>query len=133
LEKDERSERWQVIEHPTLPQRPLKSGRLKMAGIALALAAMMGAGAIVAAETLDPSISGGHELAGIVDSQLMISIPYISTRTEIARGKRRRILIAGIVAISLLCGLAVALVYWLQVDVSWFDKSWLNVLTRPSL
>ena len=104
-----------------------------MAGIALALAAMMGAGAIVAAEALDPSISGGHELAGVVDSQLMISIPYISTRAEIARGKRRRILIAGIVAISLLCGLAVALVYWLQVDISGFDKSWPNVLTRPSL
>jgi uncharacterized protein involved in exopolysaccharide biosynthesis len=132
LERDPQSESFQILEHPTLPQRPLKSGRLKVLGIAFALAAMAGAGAIFAAETFDRSISGGHELLGVVDSHLIVSIPYISTTAEAFQRKRRVMLGAGILVLVLLIGLAAALVYWLSVNSSWFDWSWLDVLTRSS-
>ena len=101
LERGQQSDRFQVIEHPVLPQRPLKTGRLKLVGIAFALAAMAGVGAVFGAEMLDRSISGGHELSGIVGSHLIISIPYIfSSRnfageTQGVRGRRSMILLLG--------------------------------------
>src|SRR6185369_4537096 len=53
LDRDQQSERLQVIELPSLPQKPLKSNRLKMVGIAFAAAIMLGIGAVVAAELLN--------------------------------------------------------------------------------
>ena len=132
LEKDQQTERLQIIERPTLPQKPLKSGRLKMVGIAFVLAAMFGAGAVFGAEVLDRSISGSHELLGIVDKSLIISIPYIATRSEVLRAKRRRAWGAGILTMALLGGLVAAAIYLSFVDFSWLDTSWLDVLTRPS-
>jgi hypothetical protein len=132
MERDQQSERLQVIEQPTLPQKPLKSGRLKMVGIVFALAAMVGVGAIFAAQTFDRSIGGSHELLGVVDSHLVISIPYISTQAEILRKKRRVIFFVGGLVVVLLSGLAAAALYLLSIDFFWFDQSWLGALIRLS-
>jgi uncharacterized protein involved in exopolysaccharide biosynthesis len=128
LERDQQSERFQVIEHPTLPQKPLKSGRLKMVGIFVAVAAMVGVGGVFAAETFDGSISGGHELLGIVDGAFIIPIPYISTRAEVLRRGRRILLGVVILIVLLLGGLAAAAAYWFPGSFAWFDSSQLGVL-----
>jgi uncharacterized protein involved in exopolysaccharide biosynthesis len=124
LDRDQQSERLQVIESPSLPQNPLKSNRLKMVGIVFALAAMLGIGAVVATELLDGSIRSRHELSGVVDSHLIISIPYMATRADIIRAKWRIIFVVLTVVIILaaLGGLAAAIVFHLPVDFSWFDK-----------
>jgi uncharacterized protein involved in exopolysaccharide biosynthesis len=132
LEKDQQSGRLQVIEHPTLPQRPVRSGKLKVAGIALALATMVGFGAVFAAEMFDGSIRGSRELAGVVDSHLVISIPYIKTRAEDLRTRRRAALGAGALAAMFLVGLAAVVFYTWPASSSWFDISWLDGLTRSS-
>ena len=132
LERDQQSERLQVIEQPALPQKPLKSGRLKVVGIVFALAAMVGVGAIFAVQAFDRSIGGSHELLGVVDSRLIIPIPYILTQAEILRKKRGVILGAGVLVVVLLGGLAAAALYWFSIDLSWFNKSWLAALIRLS-
>ena len=48
LDRDQQSERLQVIEAPSLPQKPLKSNKLKMVGVVLAVAAALGIGAVMA-------------------------------------------------------------------------------------
>ena len=68
LDRDQQSERLQVIESPSLPQKPLKSNRLKMVGIAFAAAAMLGIGTVIAAELFDGSIRSRHQLLGVVAS-----------------------------------------------------------------
>ena len=128
LERNAQSERLLVIEQPTLPQKPLKSGRLKVVGIVFALAAAVGVGAIFAAQAFDRSIGGSHELLGVVDSRLIIPIPYILTQAEILRKQRGVILGAGILIVVLLGGLTAAALYWFSIDFSWFNRSWLAAL-----
>jgi uncharacterized protein involved in exopolysaccharide biosynthesis len=128
LERNAQSERLLVIEQPTLPQKPLKSGRLKVVGIVFALAAAVGVGAIFAAQAVDRSIGGSHELLGVVDSRLIIPIPYILTQAEILRKQRGVILGAGILIVVLLGGLTAAALYWFSIDFSWFNRSWLAAL-----
>jgi uncharacterized protein involved in exopolysaccharide biosynthesis len=134
LDRDQQSERLQIIESPPLPQRPVKSGRLKVVGIAFALAAMLGVGAVFAAEVLDGSIRGRHELSGVVDSHLIVSIPYIATRADVLRTRWSVILgaVTGVLIMGILGGLAAAIVFGLPADFSWFDTSWLYNMAQPS-
>ena len=53
-----------MIESPSLPQKPVKSGRLKIVGIAVALAVAVGIGAIMVKELFDGSIRSRHQLSG---------------------------------------------------------------------
>jgi uncharacterized protein involved in exopolysaccharide biosynthesis len=115
----------QVIESPSLPQRPEKSGRLKLVGLAFAAAAVLGMGTVLATELLDGSIRGRHQLLGVVAGPLIVSIPYIQTRADILRDRWR--LIFGIVSLVLLLavlgGLAATIVLGLPADFSSLGKA----------
>jgi hypothetical protein len=131
MERDQQAEHLQVIEQPSLPQKPVKPKKLKLFAISFALAAMAGVGAVFLAEKLDGSIRGSRELAGVVDSHLLVAIPYISTPGEIRQRKRKLILLWAVLAVVLLVGLAVALYMGIEVEFSWFDRSWIgDTLTR---
>jgi uncharacterized protein involved in exopolysaccharide biosynthesis len=132
LEIDQQSERLEIIERPTPPQKPIRPNRRKMLGMALLLAAMAGVGTIFAAEAFDKSIRNRHDLLGVVNSHLIVSIPYISTRGEILRSKLTVILGVGVVVMVLLSDLAGVVIVGPKVNFSWFDGSWLDPLTRLS-
>ena len=121
LDRDQQSERLQVIEPPSLPQKPLKSSRLKMVGMVLAAAVALGIGAVIAAEMLDGSIRGRHQLLGMMDSHLIVSIPYFTTRSDLVKARWRRFFVFFSLSIILvaLCGLAAAILFNLPVDFSW--------------
>ena len=125
FDRDQQSERMQVLESPPLPQKPVKSGRLKLVGIAFAAAAMLGMGAVVLAELLDGTIRGRHQLSGVVASHLIVSIPYFATHKDTLRARWRVIFVTFTVVILLaaLGGLAAAIVLGLPVDLSWFSKA----------
>jgi uncharacterized protein involved in exopolysaccharide biosynthesis len=118
LDRDQQTERLQVIESPPLPRKPAKQNRLKFVGIAFALAAMLGIGAVVGTEISDGSIRARHQLSGVVDSHLIVSVPYIATRADIIRARWRVILVAVsiVTLLAVLGGLAAAIVFGLPVD-----------------
>jgi uncharacterized protein involved in exopolysaccharide biosynthesis len=93
LEKDQQSEKLEVIEQPTAPQEPIKPKRPKVAALAILLAFAAGAGLTLVAELADKGIRRASDLFSVVDSQLIVSIPYIVTNAELRRKKRRRILL----------------------------------------
>jgi uncharacterized protein involved in exopolysaccharide biosynthesis len=126
LDRDQQTERLRVIESPPLPQKPAKQNRLKFVGIAFALAAMLGIGAVVGTEMSDGSIRARHQLSGVVDSHLIVSVPYIATRADIIRARWRIVLVALTVVtlLAVLGGLAAAIVFGLPVDFAWLDQSW---------
>jgi uncharacterized protein involved in exopolysaccharide biosynthesis len=111
LERDQQSEKLEVIEQPTQPQEPIRPNRPKIAGIAAILALMLGAGIAVAAELLDRAIRRGSDLFSVVDRELVISIPYIYTQSELRHRKQRFWLALAIVAVLLAAGSAAT--YWL--------------------
>jgi uncharacterized protein involved in exopolysaccharide biosynthesis len=115
----------QVIESPSLPQRPEKSGRLKLVGIAFAAAAIFGMGTVMATELLDGSIRGRHQLLGVVAGPLIVSIPYIETRADILRDRWRIIfgVVSLVVLLTVLGALAGAIVLGLPVDLSSLGKA----------
>jgi uncharacterized protein involved in exopolysaccharide biosynthesis len=128
MERDQQAEHLQVIEQPSLPQKPVRPKKPKLFALSFALALMVGAGSIVAAETLDKTIRGSRDLAGVIDSQLLVVIPYITTTGEVARRKLRIILLWVLLVLFLIAGLAAAFFVGVEIDTSWFDASWISSL-----
>jgi capsule polysaccharide export protein KpsE/RkpR len=120
LDRDQQSERIQVVESPARPQKPEKTGRLKIVGLAFAAAAMFGVGAVLAAELLNGSIRHRQQLSGVVTSSLIVSIPYIETSGDILRRRSRAVIaaVSVVILLAILGGLMVAIVLGLPVDFS---------------
>jgi hypothetical protein len=76
------------------------------------------------AQVFDKAIYGTHDLASVVDSQLIVGIPYIATATEERRKRTRKILLFGTIAAIMLGALGVALYPGFDLQ-SWSDQSWL--------
>lgn len=89
LEKNQQSEKLEIIEQPTAPQNPVRPNRPKVVGLALLLAVAAGAGLAFAAELTDKAIRRSTDLLGVIDHRLVVSIPYITTEAELRRSKRR--------------------------------------------
>jgi capsular polysaccharide biosynthesis protein len=130
MERAQQGERLRVIEQPSVPQKPVRPQRVKWYGIAFALAGMVGAAAVFAAEMLDGSIRGSRELARVVDRHLIVTIPYFVTPGEQYRRRRNFILLCTAL-IAIFAGLvAVAVINGVSVDFLWLDRPWLDTFTR---
>jgi uncharacterized protein involved in exopolysaccharide biosynthesis len=117
--QEQRYERMQIIEPPSLPQKPVKANRLKLVGLFFAAATLLGFGTAIGREMLDGSIRGRHQLAGVVAGPLIVSIPYMATRSDIIRS-RLAFLLGVICVVTLLAawsGLAAAILFNLPIDL----------------
>lgn len=112
LEKDQQSEKLEIIEQPTVPQEPIKPNRPKVAGLAIALALMAGVGLAFVVEISDKAIRRSSDIFAIVDSKLIVSIPYITTTAEARRRKRLTMMLL-IGSIVLFAGVAIATYFFL--------------------
>jgi uncharacterized protein involved in exopolysaccharide biosynthesis len=121
LEKGQHSERLEVIEQPTIPQKPVSPNRPKLLAMFVALAVASGGGAVIAAEFLNQSIRRSADLFSIMDRQLIVSIPYIATHKEVVRRKKKTRRTIGLLAGAALG--AAALLFFLlpPVDIM-FDR-----------
>jgi phosphoglycerol transferase MdoB-like AlkP superfamily enzyme len=98
-----------------------------------ALSLMAGFGTVMAAESFDKSIHNSRELANVVDSRLIVAIPYIVTTKERLRRKYRLALLFGVFAVFVLAAILFALYHGLSFDLSrWVDRSWIEKLTHLS-
>jgi uncharacterized protein involved in exopolysaccharide biosynthesis len=132
MERNQQAEHLQVLEQPVTPQKPIKPKRLKLFVLSFGLAAAAGFGVVFLAEMLDTTIRGSHEVAKIIDSHLVVSIPYIPAAGELARRRRKVIMLLSALAVFLVLGLVAALFIGIDVDFSLFDRSWIDSLTRLS-
>lgn len=112
LERDQFSERLQVIEQAVAPQKPIKPNRFKIAAFGVMGAAMAGLAAVLAIEMFDKTIRSSRDLARIAGNTAVVIIPYLSTQSELSRTKRRRVLAIVILLLVLLaCVLGVHFFY----------------------
>ena len=110
LERGQHSERLSVIEQPTLPQKPVRPDRPKILAKVFALALAAAGGLVFAFEMFDGTIHRNADVAKLVDSHLIVSIPYITTKAEVIRQKSRRIKLAiACAVIVVLVGVAAAI------------------------
>ena len=128
LERGQHSERLEVIEQPSLPEKPVSPNRPKLFAVVFALALMAGGGLAMAAEMLDHSVRRSSDLFSLVDSHLVVSIPFISTRAENQRRKRIIISVV-IILVAIIIGAAVAVIFVLPPLDLLFDKLTAKALT----
>lgn len=124
------SQNMQVIEAPSLPEKPVKSKKnILIVGLAFVAAAMLGLGAAVGPELRKGSIRSRDQLTGVIPSSLIVCIPYIATRADNIRSRLRVLLaILGVAAVLAAWGaLGTAIVLHLPVDFSWFDKAGIHI------
>jgi uncharacterized protein involved in exopolysaccharide biosynthesis len=114
LERGQHSERLEVIEQATLPTKSTKPNRLKLFAFAVALSLMAGGAAAAGSEFFDKSIRRSSDLGSIVDSRMIVAIPYIATRKETRNRRRSRLLKLG-TAGALAAG-AIAFAYFYVPD-----------------
>jgi len=105
LEKDQQSEKLEVIEQPTAPQEPIRPNRPKIAGMALFLAFAAGGGLVLLLELADKGIRRSSDIFGIVDSRLVIAIPYINTQAELHRRRQRTTVLIGVALVFVIVAL----------------------------
>jgi uncharacterized protein involved in exopolysaccharide biosynthesis len=124
LDREQQSERLQVLETPPLPQKPVKANRLKLVAMAFAAAIMLGAGTAAAVELLNGSIRSRQQLSGIVAGHLIVSIPYITTRADLVRRRLRALsmVVSVVLLLAVLGGLATTIVLGLPLDFSLLSK-----------
>jgi uncharacterized protein involved in exopolysaccharide biosynthesis len=90
LEKNQQSEKLEVIEQPTVPQEPVKPNRPKIIGMGLLLGVAAGVGLTLLLEMLDGTIRRSSDIYSLIDSHLVVTVPYIITAGEQHRSKQLR-------------------------------------------
>jgi uncharacterized protein involved in exopolysaccharide biosynthesis len=116
LEKNQQSEKLEIIEQPTAPQNPVRPNRLKVAGMSVLLAAAAGLGLAFVAELADKAIRRSSDVFTVVDSHLVVAIPYITTSAELHR-RKRRILLMIVVLAAIGVGAMIAAFLLLPLDL----------------
>jgi uncharacterized protein involved in exopolysaccharide biosynthesis len=125
----EQQDRMQVIEAPSLPEKPEKSKKILIVGFAFVLAAMLGIAAAIGPELLNGSIRSRDQLSSVIASSRIVCIPYMATRADIIRARLQVsfAVIGVLVILAAWAGLATAIVLHLPVDASLFDKGLINL------
>jgi uncharacterized protein involved in exopolysaccharide biosynthesis len=125
----EQQQRMQVIELPSLPEKPVKSKRILIVAMAFAAAAVLGLGLAIGPDLLNGPIRSRHQLIGVVASDLVVCIPYVATHADIIRSRLRSLfIVASVITILIAWGaLAAAIVFHLPVHFLPFDKAEINV------
>lgn len=121
LERGQHSERLEVIEQPTPPDKPVSPNRPKLFAFVFVFALMVGGGLVVAAEMLNQSVRRSADLFSLVDSHLVVAIPYITTQSEVLRKKRTKVATI-VISIAIVVGGLIALFYLLPPLDLLFDK-----------
>jgi uncharacterized protein involved in exopolysaccharide biosynthesis len=120
LERENKGERFSLVEPPLIPEEPSKPNRLAILFLGFIFSLAGGVGTVAVAEALSDSIKGVDGLMQITGVPALIAIPYI----EVAEEKEKQaefnkmLLIGGAVAFVLVVILFHFLVK--PLDVLWF-------------
>ena len=128
LERDQFSERLEVLEQAVLPQKPIKPKRPQLIALAFAAAIMAGFAGIWTVKSIDKTIRSSRDLATVTNGRLMVTIPYLATQAELQKKKSRIVFVIGIIVAALL--VAVIAVHFLLRPL---NELWPILLTRLGL
>ena len=119
LERDQFSERLEVLEQAVAPQTPAAPNRRKLTIFAFFAAAMAGFAGVFIIELIDKTIRNSSDLMAVANNQLIVAIPYIVTKAELNSKKSRTFYIAGTLIAVLLGALIAVHFLWRPLDELW--------------
>lgn len=121
LELERKGERFTLIEPPTLPETPISPNRRVIVFLGIMLSLLAGAGVAYLRDRTDDSIWSGAYSGPSFGLTAPMIIPYISTGED----ERRRVLMLGLGALSIVCVLASAALamhfFYSPLDVFWYS------------
>ncbi|KJZ60651.1 GumC family protein [Pseudomonas fluorescens] len=104
LEQENKAERFVLLESPLMPEKPVRPNRKKVVAMGFLLAPV-GAGALVMLlEMMSQRVRGAQALAAVLGRRVLVSIPYIHTKAELARRRKWRTLL-------IVCGVATIAIF----------------------
>jgi polysaccharide biosynthesis transport protein len=122
LEAELYAERFEVIEAPIVPTEPTSPKRPQLLLLVAGAALGLGGAASFAAEYLDGAIRRAESITHNRKSRLLVSIPYIQTRTEVRKDRGKMVLYI-LLCILLVAALLAAIHFlYLPLDLL-FDRA----------
>jgi capsular polysaccharide biosynthesis protein len=106
MEEEQLGETFQVIEPPFLPEKPVKPNRLAIIIIGFVLAVGFAIGCTALSEFTDKSIQDVQSLEQIIGMRVWSIVPRIMTAADIARVRRKRIVLTTASVLGVLVGVA---------------------------
>lgn len=110
LEQENKAERFVLLESPLMPEKPVRPNRKKVVAMGFVIAPV-GAGLLVMLlEMLSQRVRGAEALASVLGRRVLVSIPYIHTKAELAQRRKLRKLLV-------ICGIALFAIFLLLVHL----------------
>jgi polysaccharide biosynthesis transport protein len=106
LELRQQGEHFQILDPPSLPQKPYFPNRLKMCGIGLAIGMILGGAFAGGSEFLDDRLFNEEELKRLIPVDVIAEIPVISTMEE---DRNRRLQLGILWATTAVIGVSIAI------------------------
>ena len=106
MEEEQLGETFQVIEPPFLPEKPVKPNRLAIILIGIVAAMAVSIGCVSLAEFTDTSIQDAESLEQIIGMRVWSIVPRIMTAADIARVRRKRMVLTTASVLGLVVGVA---------------------------
>lgn len=119
LEKEQKGERFNLIEPPRLPEKPYKPNRLAILLIGAVLGIGAGVGFAALREFSDDAIRGTDRLEAETRLSVLTGIPVIWSPADILRRRRKRAVMALGATAATVAGIVAFHVLVMDLDVLW--------------
>jgi succinoglycan biosynthesis transport protein ExoP len=119
MEKEQKGERFTLIDPPSLPEKPYKPNRLAIGLIGLVLGIGAGVGFAALREFSDQAIYNSAGLAAVSDLPILVSIPDIFTPSDRRRRRNRRLAWGAATLACFAAGLLAFHLWVMDLNVFW--------------
>jgi len=119
LEKEQKGERFTLIEPASLPEKPYKPNRMAIMLIGLVLGIGTGIGSASLKEYTDDSIRTSEDLKRVTSSPVLASIPLFVSAEEILRRKKRITVIISAAGATFLSCIVLFHFFVMNLDIFW--------------
>jgi capsular polysaccharide biosynthesis protein len=119
LEKEQKGERFVLLESPRVPEKPFKPNRLAIMLVGLMLGIGAGTALAVLREFSDDAVRNADYLATATQFPVLAGIPRIMTPEDISRRRRKRIGVTLGAAGLIVAGVLVFHFMVMDLDVFW--------------
>ncbi|MEW6427396.1 MAG: GNVR domain-containing protein [Thermodesulfobacteriota bacterium] len=123
LEKEQKGERFTIIDPARLPEKPFKPNRLAIVLIGIVLGAGVGAGTAALKEMADNAVHGPEIFLRTGAVRVLACIPEIVTAADRMRSRRRRVMVGASLAVAVVVGALVFHYAVMDVDILWAKVS----------
>jgi polysaccharide chain length determinant protein (PEP-CTERM system associated) len=119
LEKEQKGERFTLIDPARLPEKPFKPNRLAIMLIGVVLGIGAGIGLASLREFTDDTVWNADQLARIAAYPILAGIPEIPIQSDISRRRMMRLAGVGVFLLVIAAGLVVFHYLVMDLDVFW--------------